>query len=265
MEVANIGFLDLVKPYLEVGVLGLAAIFLVLFAILALKRFIEREKELIDTTNKHSKNSDARCDEMFKTVIEQNQQNQLLLQQQLQELTKHIINGVTNHTISAEENTALSEKEIQINACLKRIQQKTDASRVALVRFHNGGRDMNGLSFLKMSMTNECPGQGFSSIMPDFQNLFRSFFSYWCESLIKDGKCYIDDIEILKEKDTTMYEYFLSRNVQAIYGIAITNNDGSIIGYICIEFVNKDNVNMEQVEHCLHDKKIKIETILTLA
>lgn len=260
----EVGFLDLVKPYLEVGVLGLAAIFLVLFAILALRRFIEREKELIDNTNKHSNKSDARCDEMFKTVIEQNQQNQLLLQQQLQELTKHIINGVTTHTISAEENSALSEKEVQINACLKRTQQKTNSSRVSLVRFHNGGRDMNGLSFLKMSMTNECPGPGFASIMPDFQNLFRSFFSYWCECLINTGKCYIDNIEILKEKDTTMYEYFLSRNVQAIYGIAIKNNDGSIIGFISIEFIDKSKVDMEQVEHCLHDKKIKIETILTL-
>ena len=57
----EVGFLDLVKPYLEVGVLGLAAIFLVLFAILALKRFIEREKELIDTTNKHSNNLTPEC------------------------------------------------------------------------------------------------------------------------------------------------------------------------------------------------------------
>ena len=261
----EVGFLDLVKPYLEVGVVGLAAIFLVLFAILALRRFIEREKELIDNTNKHSNKSDARCDEMFKTVIEQNQKNQELMQQQLKELTDHIINGVTTHTISAAENTALSEKESQINACLKRTQEKTNASRVVLVRFHNGGRDMNGLSFLKMSMTNECPGPGFAGISPDFQNLFRSFFSYLCESLIKEDKCYIPDIEILKQKDTTMYEYFLSRNVQALYSIAIKNNEGSIIGFIAIEFVNKKDVNMEQVEHCLHDKKIKIETILTLS
>lgn len=261
----EVGFLDLVKPYLEVGVLGLAAIFLVLFAILALKRFIEREKELIDTTNKHSNNSDARCDEMFKTVIEQNQKNQMLLQEQLQELTKHIINGVTTHTISAEENKTLSEKESQINYCLKRTQEKTNASRVALVRFHNGGRDMNGLSFLKMSMTNECPGPGFAGISPDFQNLFRSFFSYWCESLIREGKCYINDINEIREKDTTMYEYFLSRNIQAVYGIAIKNNEGSIIGFIVIEFVDRNMVDMAQVEHCLHDKKIKIETILTLS
>lgn len=261
----EIGFLDLVKPYLEVGVLGLAAIFLILFAILALRRFIEREKELIDTTNKHSNKSDARCDEMFKTVIEQNQENQKLLQQQLQELTKHIINGVTSHTISAEDNNTLSEKEAQINACLKRTQQKTNSARVALVRFHNGGRDMNGLSFLKMSMTNECPGPGFAGIMPDFQNLFRSFFSYWCESLIKEGKCYINDINEIKDKDTTMYEYFLSRNIQAVYGIAISNNEGSIVGFIVIEFADKNLVNIEQVEHCLHDKKIKIETILTIS
>lgn len=261
-------FLDLVKPYLEIGVLGLASIFLVAFAWLTFKRYLQREKELIATNKKSTDVSIDKYNILFNTMIEQNQKNYEtlvdIIKNKLDDVSNNVINGVTTHRISATENTLLSEKESQINNCLKKVQQKTNAARVGLVRFHNGGRDMNGLSFLKMSMTNECPGTGFASIMPDFQNLFRSFFSYLCESLIKDGKCYINNIEILKTIDTTMYEYFLSRNIKAAYSIAIENNEGSIIGFIIVEFTDKDSIDFNQVDSCLHDKKIKIETILNL-
>ena len=121
---------------------------------------------------------------------------------------------------------------------------------------------MNGLSFLKMSMTNESVKLGLSSLMPEFQNVFRSFFAYLCEKLIKDGYCYVDDINTLKDVDTTMYEFLYSRDVQSIYSIPIENKNGTVIGFIYIEFTNGDNVDKEQVEHCLHDKKIRIETLL---
>ena len=93
--------------------------------------------------------------------------------------------------------------------------------------------------------------------------MFRSFFSYLCDRLIKEGHCYIDDINMLKDVDTTMYEFLFSRDVQSTYSIPIENKNGTVIGFIYIEFTNKMNVNKEQVEHCLHDKKIKIETLLS--
>ena len=73
------------------------------------------------------------------------------------------------------------------------------------------------------------------------------------------------ETEELKDKDITKYEYFLSRNVHAIYGISITNNEGSIIGFIIIEFVDKNRIDFAQVEYCLHYKKIKKETILAIS
>ena len=53
--------------------------------------------------------------------------------------------------------------------------------------------------------------------------------------------------------------------VKAKYGVAITNNaTGVVIGYLCMDFLNKDDVNLEQVKHCLDDKRKKIETLLNL-
>ena len=186
------------------------------------------------------------------------------IQEQNDMLVNQIIKGVTGHTLSSEENTVLTQVELQINDCLKRVQQKTNASRVSLVRYHNGNKGMDGLSFLKMSMTNECVKIGIQPIMQEFQNYFRSFLPYWIHQLDKTGKCYIDDIEDIKDIDTNSYEYLKTRGVQAKYGIAVKNSEGYSIGFICIEYLDKNDVNKEQIEKCLLDKQIKIGTLLNL-
>ena len=186
------------------------------------------------------------------------------IQEQNDLLVNEIIKGVTGHTLSNEENNMLTQVEIEINECLKRVQQKTNASRVSLIRYHNGNKGMDGLSFLKMSMTNECVKIGIQPIMQEFQNYFRSFLPYWIHQLDEKGKCYIDDIEDIKDIDANSYEYFRNRGVQAKYGIAVKNSEAYSIGFICIEYLDKNDVNKEQIEKCLLDKQIKIGTLLNL-
>ena len=255
-------FLDLVKNYMEIGMLGLSAILVISMLWFYFKNGLKKSDEKDKRIDKKDDIQDERFSELLNMILEQNRQNQELIQKQLTDLSTSVINGVTKHTIDDKENNSLSKIENDINECLKRTLVKTNSSRVCLIRFHNGGRDMNGLSFLKMSMTNETVKLGLSSLMPEFQNMFRSFFSYLCDRLIKDGHCYVDNINILKEVDTTMYEFLFSRDIQSIYSIPISNKNGTVIGFIYIEFMNNSDVNFEQVEHCLHDKKIKIETLL---
>ena len=255
-------FLDLAKGYIEIGMLGLSAILVISMLWFYFKYGLKKSDEKDKRIDKKDSLQDERFSELLNMILEQNKQNQELIQKQLSDLSTSVINGVTKHTIDDKENNSLSKIETDINECLKRTLIKTNSARVCLIRFHNGGRDMNGLSFLKMSMTNETVKLGLSSLMPEFQNMFRSFFSYLCDRLIKDGHCYVDNINILKEVDTTMYEFLFSRDIQSIYSIPISNKNGTVIGFIYIEFMNNSDVNFEQVEHCLHDKKIKIETLL---
>lgn len=206
---------------------------------------------------KRGNNKDDKKDDKIDDIMNK-------IQEQNDMLVNQIIKGVTGHTLSSEENTVLTQVELQINDCLKRVQQKTNASRVSLVRYHNGNKGMDGLSFLKMSMTNECVKIGIQPIMQEFQNYFRSFLPYWIHQLDKTGKCYIDDIEDIKDIDTNSYEYLKTRGVQAKYGIAVKNTEGYPIGFICIEYLDKKDVDKEQVEKCLVDKQIKISTLLDL-
>ena len=53
--------------------------------------------------------------------------------------------------------------------------------------------------------------------------------------------------------------------IKAKYGMAIKNTStGSVIGYLCMDFINKNDIDIEQVKHCLNDKKLKIEALLNL-
>jgi len=255
-------FINLIKSYIEIGMLGLSAVTVITMLWLYFKKgfsIIDKRDKQID---KNNKTQDDRYAELLNIILEQNKQNQEMLQKQLSELSSSVIKGVTGHVLPDDENNSLSKIESDINDCLKRALNKTGSSRVCLVRFHNGGRDMNGLSFLKMSMTNESVKLGLSSLMPEFQNMFRSFFSYLCEKLVEEGHCYVDNINILKDVDTTMYEFLYSRDIKSIYSIPILNKNNTVIGFIYIECANNTEVDRAQVEECLHDKKIKIETLL---
>ena len=158
---------------------------------------------------KRGNNKDDKKDDKIDDIMNK-------IQEQNDMLVNQIIKGVTGHTLSSEENAVLTQVELQINDCLKRVQQKTNASRVSLVRYHNGNKGMDGLSFLKMSMTNECVKIGIQPIMQEFQNYFRSFLPYWIHQLDQTGKCYIDDIEDIKDIDTNSYEYLKTRGVHQL-------------------------------------------------
>lgn len=186
------------------------------------------------------------------------------IQEQNDMLVNRIVQGVAGHNLSNEENSALSYVEKEINDSLKFLQSKVNASRVSLVRYHNGNKGMDGLSFLKMSMTNEAVKVGVQPIMQEFQNYFRSFLSYWCESLDCNGYCLIDDIEEIKNKDANMYEYLNTRNVKSKYGVAIHNGEDTVVGFICIEYMYDCKIDKIKLKKFLDDYQIKIETLLNL-
>ena len=52
--------------------------------------------------------------------------------------------------------------------------------------------------------------------------------------------------------------------ISSMYGVPIASSSGCNVGYIFIEYMDKDDVNFEQVKHCLADKKIKIETLMNI-
>ena len=180
------------------------------------------------------------------------------------QMVDDIITGVHNAHLTPNESKNIAYIEKQINDTLNIILKETNASRVSIVKYHHGNKDMTGKSFLKMSMTNEVINIGVASMMTSFKDVFRSFLAYWCHEIEENGYCIIEDTENIKEQDITLYQYLKTINVQAKYGMALKDNYNNVIGILCIEFLDKDDFDVKKIKTSLDENFSKIETLIAV-
>lgn len=213
--------------------------------------------QVITDKTKQQKHQDS-FQEISESIIKSlKDQNDFMLEQ--------IINKVdTGHMISPEEDSNISKIERELEMYLSEVLRETGANRASLFRYHNGGKDYNGRSFLRMSMTNEVVKGGTALIQHQSQNLFRSMFYGLIRSLEDNGYDFVDDIENIKETDTGFYRYLRDFDIAAKYSVALYGFTGKIIGFINVDFANKNDVDLERITNCLNGKKVKIETLLNL-
>ena len=179
-------------------------------------------------------------------------------------LLNAIISGVTNHVPSQEENTKLTNVSTEINNHLQQILLTTNASRANLVQYHNGGRGVNKQSFLKMSITNEQVQLGVKPFISEFKDQFRNLLAYFVQQLDEKGYCYIEDRELLKDKDISTYEFLKDRGIQAKYGMAISDNNGMVIGFVSVEYLDKSNADAHIIDKVFKEQQKVFETLLNL-
>lgn len=204
----------------------------------------------------------AKQNEFFGMLME----NQRQSDERLNNIITEMINTLKQpHVLTVEENKRMTRIDEEIDLFLEKTLVACDASRVSLVKYHNGGNDMLGNSILKMSMSNERCAAGVIHIMGAFQNQLRSFSTFLMRELNEKGMCFIEDIENIKNIDTSIYQYLKQIGVRAQYSIAIkSTKTETVIGYLSIEYANNEHINIDQVKHCLEDKKLKIEALLNL-
>ena len=256
---------ELVKVYVEIGILGLCGILTVLIAYLGFKRSKEDNKSKDKRLSKNQDKLDDRFDTMLKMIQEQNRafQEQQLKNNEM--LINNIVQGVTNHVPSSEENTKLTRITEEIDKTLQQMLIYTNADRVDLVQYHNGGKGVNKQSFLKMSMTNEQVKVGVKPFMSEFKDQFRSVISYITKMLNEKGFCYIDNAEQVKEADPGTYEFLINRGIESKYCMAIHDaQENSVIAFVCIEYIKKENARPDLVDKALKEKQKVLETLLNL-
>lgn len=213
--------------------------------------------QVITDKTKQQKHQDS-FQEISESIIKSlKDQNDFMLEQIIKKVD-------TGHMISPEEDSNISKIERELEMYLAEVLRETGANRASLFRYHNGGKDYNGRSFLRMSMTNEVVKGGTALIQHQSQNLFRSMFYGLIRSLEDNGYDFVDDIENIKEADTGFYRYLRDFDIAAKYSVALYGFTGKIIGFINIDFANKNDVDLERITNCLNGKKVKIETLLNL-
>lgn len=264
-----------IKAYLEVGMLGLSAILLIAIFWLSYKRYEKQDDLTITRRNKRDDDMEDRRNRKEDHMIERQETKEdrlekkfdkmiEMMQAQNKELINTIITGVTTHVPTTEENDKLTKVSEEIDHTLQNILLETNASRVSLVQYHNGGKGVNRQSFLKMSITNEQVQLGVKPFISEFKDQFRSVLAYFVKTLNDSDYCYIDDVEAIQQLDASMYEFMSNRGIQAKFGMAIRGCEGNVIGFVCAEFLNNKNVDVSKIDRCFKENKKVFETLLNL-
>lgn len=169
-----------------------------------------------------------------------------------------------NHVLTEDEDRIAKQIDKSINLHMRELVDALQPSKALLVRYHNGGKDMNGISFLKLSVTNEVAMRGVRPVISDYQNQFRSAIAGVCAGIDKEGHMYIPNLETIKEIDRGTYELMSAKNMRSCYCHAITNATGYVIGFLVILYANdnKAQENVEEIETLLALKANQISTLL---
>ena len=170
------------------------------------------------------------------------------------------------HVLTEEEDSRALQIDDNVNAVLQTAVSDLSANRIMVVRYHNGGKDMNAVPFLKFSVTNEQIARGSKPLMPLFQNQFRSLIAYPFREVDRTGKCMVPDLEALSEKDFGTYELFKNYDDRSFYAHALTTVNGYTMGVVVVFFENSNHAkeNSEDIEHYMSVLAGQISALLTV-
>ena len=269
-------FAPVLQAYTEVGILGLLA---VLVIILIWRSFDRKgkdddwKKNKIDEKDENiNSNNDfiaQQLTELTDLIKKQNETYQEFQQEMIErshsmneQLIEKIVDGVYFRVPSNTENHMLTKINNEIDMILQDILVETNASRVNLVQYHNGGKGINKQAFLKMSMTNERIQLNVKPFISEFKDQFRSVLGYFVNEIGKKGYCYINDVDEMIEKDIGMYEFMCNRGIESKFGYAIHDKDKCVIAFICVEFIDKKDANEQIINNSFKEHYREIERLL---
>ena len=191
-----------------------------------------------------------------------------------EELTTKLFNNLIDqmkacsagHVLTPEEDTLAISIDKAINSYLQTAVTDLGASRAFLARYHNGGKDMNSISFLKVSITNEAVNRGYQMIMSDFQNQFRAMVGYPVNLIDTTGHCLVSNLEEIKDADIGTYELLKARKVRSFYCHKVTNEAGYVVGALCILYNdnNKFKENPDNIDQYISHMADQISGVLKI-
>ena len=139
----EIEFANVLKAFLEVGLLGLCAVMMIIIFYSNHKRSHkvddEKNKLLVD----NFKNLNIKMDNMVEGITEQNKRFVEFQEKQSEKLINAVINGVVNHVPTTEESHKLTNISNAVDKILQDVLLETNASRACLVQYHNGGKGID--------------------------------------------------------------------------------------------------------------------------
>lgn len=153
-----------------------------------------------------------------------------------------------------------------IDGVLDYLQEQTNAENVLVARFRNGTYDSMGSSILKFYASNEKAKPGYRQIGDNIQDISRSLYSNFCNTLIKEHKIFIKDKESIEE------DKFELLGIMSLFGEAkrfyarslVTTGDNQIIGFVCVVYKEPYKIAESRIDYLLTEAAARVVSKLEL-
>lgn len=152
-----------------------------------------------------------------------------------------------------------------LNNLVVQLMYETNADRVLLAEYHNGSANVNGIPFLKWSVTFESftDNMGFS-VANDYQQqqiTLYPFITHIGENYLYRG--FVEDD--LKKIDRSYAYKLLSHGIEYLIVSQIVNNTGSKCGMLILEYTDASVIDANLVKQRLHKASQECASLLTLS
>lgn len=210
---------------------------------------------LVISFHKQNKDMEAKMAEQDKKQDEREEKQR----EETTKLYERIIKGISApqvHTPEEEEDNRNVNNFVDSQLSCLLAEEK--ANRAYVFMYHNGGRDMMGRSFQKMSIMNEMVDANTVPIMGSYQNVPRSMFPTLFKTLVAQDMFSVQRTEDIKETDPVLFQMLTSHNAHTAFFHGIKRADGVILGFVVIEYVSNTCEDMDKAEKNLEKKTLRI-------
>lgn len=137
----------------------------------------------------------------------------------------------------------------------------TEANRILLFEYHNGGSNLTGMQFLHSSVTMEVDKFTTAPIGLLINDVHLSMIPNLVSDLSKSSIIYIKDMEEVREKYPYFYNVFTNNGSKQVMFCAIEGIKNSI-GFLCLLFNGKTPIDDMHISNILNKNLQKISTML---
>jgi len=136
---------------------------------------------------------------------------------------------------------------LKIDKILYEMLESMEANVVALSKFHNGGRFIDGMSMDKYSMTNEVTkNYQHGSRIPDSQNIFLSAMPDVMYELLFANKYSNPDVESMT-KSNFYRNVLLDKGIKSIFLFLIKDLNEAPIGFVTVAYSSKHKIDQDKL------------------
>ena len=165
----------------------------------------------------------------------------------------------TYSSMHAEQERMAEKIGTDIDEVLTHLQIETEANNVLVIRFRNGSYDSMGSSILKFFASNEKAKAGYLQIGEKIQNISRSLYGDFCDTLIREHKVYVKDKQSVQNVPELMGIMALFGNPEKFYARSlVTTHDGQIIGFVCLVYSEPYRISENRIDETLTEASARI-------